>query len=233
MNRKSVFFLWCGILGAYFPKTELVKFSKGWENTFCAYYQDFVIWNAASLLPLLKQCFQCSMNKHLWVFSSFSPVVTILTIRFTSGIEYSWNMQWQSWENPVCPLYARTCDNTKWKAACCLWTLLTAAEKNKQPSSFFFFFYSYVFRIQRHHGWPCQHFALWCCWQERSVPICFSSNHTLHLNSTGTLYRLQVRWDNLRWRLVWETTFSPGTAPLDCHSPSCLMAKSQVSSPQW
>lgn len=91
-------------------------------------------------------------------------------------------------------------------AACedCCWKKQTA-----QQLCCFFFIYSYVFRIQRHHRWPCQHLALWCCWQERSVPICFSSNHSapeLHRH----FLQIAIHWDNLRWRVVWETTFSPG-----------------------
>lgn len=165
------------------------------------------------------------MNKHLWV-CSYNPhhqiyirnriyLKHVMAELRKSSLASVWQDFWKHQAESCLLLVNQDCC---WK-------------KTKQPSSCFFFIYSYVFRIQRHHGWPCQHSALWCCWQDRSVPICFSSNHTapeLHRH----FLQIAIHWDNLRWRLVWETTFSPGwqaqlpwavtVPPVSWQNPTCL-----------
>lgn len=98
-------------------------------------------------------------------------------------------------------------------AACEPWLL---PKKTPTAQQVWFFCYSYVFRIQRHHRWPCQHFAVRCCWQERSVPS--ASAVTTLCTWTPQALPTVCKYIEITWDGGWcETTFSPGyQAQLHC-----------------
>lgn len=159
-----------------------------------------MFWNAASLLPLLKQCFQCSMNKHLWV-CSYNPHHQI-SIRI-----YLKHVMAELRKSSL----ASVCQDL-WKhqvESCLQLVNQDCCWKNTNNPAGCFFFIVMFLEYKGTTGDLVNTFHCSAADRRDQSPSA-SVVTTLHLNSTGTSYRLQVRWDNPRWRFVWETRFSPG-----------------------